>query len=72
MRRKKIGVYIGASESESDEALNVNADEVNGYSLVGCCRAMFANRLSYSLDFTGPSITVDTACSSCMTALTQV
>ncbi|OQR66937.1 fatty acid synthase-like [Tropilaelaps mercedesae] len=71
LRGKKIGVYIGASESESDEALNVNPDEINGYSLVGCCRAMFANRLSYSLDFTGPSITVDTACSSCMTAFTQ-
>ncbi|XP_022703888.1 fatty acid synthase-like [Varroa jacobsoni] len=71
LRRKKIGVYIGASESESGEALDQNADEINGYSLVGCCRAMFANRISYSLDFTGPSFTVDTACSAAMTAFTQ-
>lgn len=30
---------------------------------------MVANRLSYTLDFTGPSLTIDTACSSSMYAL---
>ncbi|XP_064478735.1 fatty acid synthase-like [Ornithodoros turicata] len=71
MRGKNIGVFIGASESEADEAFNVDTDKINGYALVGCCRAMFSNRVSYSLDLRGPSFTVDTACSSAMTAFTQ-
>ncbi|CAN8002218.1 unnamed protein product [Ixodes hexagonus] len=71
LRGRKIGVFIGSSESETDEAFNVDADKIDGYALVGCCRAMFSNRISYSLDFNGPSFTVDTACSSAMTALNQ-
>lgn len=71
LRGEKIGVFIGASESETDEALNVDIDKITGYALVGCCRAMFSNRVSYSLDFHGPSFTLDTACSSTMTAFNQ-
>ncbi|XP_077489927.1 fatty acid synthase-like [Amblyomma americanum] len=71
LRGRKIGVFIGSSESETDEAFNVDTDKIDGYALVGCCRAMFSNRISYSLDFNGPSFTVDTACSSTMTALNQ-
>lgn len=71
LRGRKIGVFMGSSESETDEAFNVDTDKIDGYALVGCCRAMFSNRVSYSLDFNGPSFTVDTACSSAMTALNQ-
>lgn len=42
-----------------------------GYELIGCCRAMFANRISFAFDFTGPSYAVDTACSSSMYAMHQ-
>lgn len=31
-----------------------------GYTLTGCTRSMFANRLSFSFDFRGPSFAVDT------------
>ncbi|KAH7948759.1 hypothetical protein HPB49_002004 [Dermacentor silvarum] len=71
LRGRKVGVFIGSSESETDEAFNVDTDKIDGYALVGCCRAMFSNRISYSLDLHGPSFTVDTACSSTMTALNQ-
>lgn len=71
LRGRNIGVFIGSSESETDEAFNVDTDKIDGYALVGCCRAMFSNRISYSLDFHGPSFTIDTACSSTMTALNQ-
>lgn len=71
LRGRRVGVFIGSSESETDEAFNVDADKIDGYALVGCCRAMFSNRISYSLDFKGPSFTIDTACSSTMSALNQ-
>ncbi|XP_040073628.1 fatty acid synthase-like [Ixodes scapularis] len=71
LRGRRIGVFMGSSESETFEAFSVDTDKIDGYALVGCCRAMFSNRVSYSLDFKGPSFTVDTACSSAMTALNQ-
>lgn len=51
---------------------NISADhETNlhlfaGYGLLGCQKSMFANRVSFSFDFTGPSYAMDTACSSAM------
>jgi len=51
--------------------LSANPDRVNGYGLTGCCRAMFANRISYTFDFNGPSFAIDTACSSSLVALSQ-
>ena len=71
IRGSRTGVFIGASSSESEEKWSSNPDEVNGYGLTGCCRAMFANRISFAFDFKGPSFAVDTACSSSMVALAQ-
>ncbi|EEC10757.1 beta-ketoacyl synthase, putative [Ixodes scapularis] len=71
LRGRKIGVFMGNSKSETDEAFNGDIDKIDGYALIGCCRAMFSNRVSYCLDFNGPSFTVDTGCSSAMTALNQ-
>ncbi|XP_014215720.1 fatty acid synthase [Copidosoma floridanum] len=69
IRGTKTGVYIGVSDSESDEFWTEDPDKINGYGLTGCCRAMFPNRLSYTFDFSGPSFALDTACSSSMYAL---
>ncbi|KAM7297624.1 fatty acid synthase-like [Ixodes scapularis] len=71
LRGRKIGVFMGNSKSETDEAFNGDTDKIDGYALIGCCRAMFSNRVSYCLDFNGPSFTVDTGCSSAMTALNE-
>jgi fatty acid synthase len=71
IRGSKTGVFIGASASESDEAWSSDPDAINGYGLTGCCRAMFANRVSYTFDFKGPSFALDTACSSSLLALEQ-
>lgn len=46
-----------------------DADTVVGYTLTGCTRVMFANRLSYYFDLHGPSFSVDTACSSSLISL---
>lgn len=51
--------------------LLTDPDRVNGYGLTGCARAMFANRLSFTFDFKGPSYACDTACSSSLYALSQ-
>ncbi|NXN91414.1 FAS synthase, partial [Rhinopomastus cyanomelas] len=69
LRGTDTGVWVGVSGSEAIEALSKDPEEVSGYSLIGCQRAMFANRISYTLDLKGPSITIDTACSSSLIAL---
>lgn len=71
LRGKKIGVFIGASNAETYEGIEEDPEKATGYLLTGCCRAMFANRVSYSFDFKGPSYTIDTACSSSLLALDQ-
>ncbi|KAL1486904.1 hypothetical protein MTO96_046764, partial [Rhipicephalus appendiculatus] len=71
LRGRKIGVFIGAPQTEVLEALNVDTEKIDGYALIGCCGAMLSNRISYSFDFQGPSFTIDTACSSTMTGLSQ-
>ncbi|KAL1442920.1 hypothetical protein MTO96_030555 [Rhipicephalus appendiculatus] len=69
LRSRNVGVFIGCSGAESDEAYSANTDKIDGYGLMGTNRAMFSNRISYAFDFTGPSVTVDTACSSTLSAL---
>lgn len=71
MRGSKTGVFIGVSESESSEYWTRDPEQINGYGLTGCCRAMFPNRISYTFDFNGPSYAIDTACSSSLFAFQQ-
>ncbi|XP_014471165.1 PREDICTED: fatty acid synthase-like [Dinoponera quadriceps] len=71
LKGTRTGVFVGVSSSESDEFWTKDPDLVNGYGLIGCCRAMFANRISFAFDFTGPSYSLDTACSSSLFALHQ-
>ncbi|XP_049273338.1 fatty acid synthase-like [Rhipicephalus sanguineus] len=70
-RKRKIGVFIGNSVAESGEAFKLDTARGDAYTILGCHRAMFSNRISYSLDLQGPSMTIDTACSSTMTALSE-
>lgn len=69
IRGTRTGVYIGVSNSDSEEFWCRDPDVVNGYGLTGCARSMFANRLSFTFDFKGPSYAVDTACSSSLFAM---
>lgn len=71
LRGSRTGVYIGVSNAESETYWCKDADVVNGYGLTGCSRAMFANRISFTFDFKGPSYAVDTACSSSLFAMDQ-
>ncbi|KAK2504120.1 hypothetical protein MC885_011188 [Smutsia gigantea] len=69
LRGTDTGVWVGVSGSEASEALSRDPETLLGYSMVGCQRAMMANRLSFFFNFRGPSITLDTACSSSLLAL---
>ncbi|CAJ0958992.1 unnamed protein product [Ranitomeya imitator] len=69
LRGTSTGVWIGVSGSEAGEAFSRDPEELLGYSMTGCQRAMFANRISYFFDFKGPSLAIDTACSSSLLAL---
>ncbi|CAH2981095.1 unnamed protein product [Chilo suppressalis] len=71
LRGTRTGVYVGVSNSESEEMWTADPDKINGYGLTGCCRAMFPNRISYTFDLKGPSYAIDTACSSSLFALAQ-
>lgn len=70
-RGSKTGVYVGACVSEVEEGLAQDVSKVSGYALTGCSRSMFANRISFTFDFQGPSYAMDTACSSSLLALQQ-
>ncbi|XP_068150522.1 fatty acid synthase [Drosophila tropicalis] len=72
LRGSRTGVYIGLSFVETEHEIpNMEPSTINGYCLTGCARAMFANRISYTFDFKGPSFIVDTACSSSLVALSH-
>uniref|UniRef100_A0A913I721 Fatty acid synthase n=1 Tax=Strongyloides stercoralis TaxID=6248 RepID=A0A913I721_STRER len=69
LRGTKTGVFVGCSASETSGALTQDPETVTGYTLTGCVRSMFSNRISYTFDLRGPSFSVDTACSSSLCAL---
>lgn len=71
LRGSRTGVYIGISRSETEEYWCADADRVNGYGLTGCTRAMFANRISFTFDFKGPSYAIDALCSSSLYGLSR-
>ncbi|MGH8260615.1 MAG: type I polyketide synthase, partial [Steroidobacteraceae bacterium] len=59
----RVGVFVGAMYNEY-QLLSVTAGAISSPSL-----GSIANRVSYCLDLTGPSLSVDTSCSSSLTAL---
>ncbi|CAI2347157.1 unnamed protein product [Caenorhabditis sp. 36 PRJEB53466] len=69
LRGTRTGVFVGCSASETSGALTQDPETVTGYTLTGCVRSMFSNRISYTFDLQGPSFSVDTACSSSLLAL---
>lgn len=53
IRGSKTGVFIGCSASEAHDAWSCDPEKTVGYSMTGCTRSMFANRLSFYFDFKG-------------------
>ncbi len=69
MKGTDSGVYIGGSTIEYGAALQVLGYRPNQFTGTGACLSLLSNRISYIMDFKGPSFTVDTACSSSLVAL---
>jgi fatty acid synthase len=66
LRGSKTGVFVGCSSAEADDYLLLSESKPikDGMGMLGTARAMLANRISFSMDFKGPSLQIDTACSS--------
>lgn len=65
----KTGVFMGVSSSEYAHLLAQLNLTPTGYNATGNSLAMTANRISYTLDLSGPSLAFDTACSSSLVAV---
>ncbi|WP_150246479.1 SDR family oxidoreductase, partial [Nocardiopsis quinghaiensis] len=67
--RSDIGVFVGATYQHHRDTSGL--EDVSPHTALGSMNALLANRVSYTLDLTGPSQTVDTLCSSSLVALHQ-
>ena len=66
-----IGVFAGISHTDYQNIQGGASDRtgISAHSPTGNAHSIAANRISYCLNLTGPSIAMDTACSSALTAL---
>ncbi len=69
--RSPAGVFIGISSWDFSkfEASLWDMDTIESHTGTGLALSIAANRISHSLNFTGPSLAVDTACSSSLVAV---
>ncbi|XP_036376026.1 mycocerosic acid synthase-like [Megalops cyprinoides] len=65
----RTGVFIGLMNRDYEKGLNRNADTITHYNGTGTAMSIAANRISYTFNFTGPSLAIDSACSSSLVAL---
>jgi acyl transferase domain-containing protein/tryptophanase len=63
-----VGVYVGAVWT-TYQTVGVEEKHLGGTMAPGSFLWSIANRVSYVMNFSGPSLTIDTACSSSLTAL---
>ncbi len=68
LRQGPTGVYVGVSTNDYTRLSMSASDELLPYGATGCALSIVANRLSYTLDLSGPSLALDTACSSSLVA----
>ncbi|WP_426959652.1 SDR family NAD(P)-dependent oxidoreductase [Muricoccus radiodurans] len=71
LARERVGVFVGASSTDYADVPVLDLGAIGPHFMVGNSLSILANRISYALDLTGPSLTVDTACSSSLVALAQ-
>lgn len=69
-RGQRIGAFVGICSNDYLYRLNRRGfDSIDTYLSTGNAHGAAAGRLSYVMDWRGPSVAVDTACSSSLTAL---
>ncbi|MCC5600912.1 type I polyketide synthase [Nostoc favosum] len=62
------GVFVGIAGSDYYEIM-AEARTANSYAVTGNLSSVAANRISYVLNLTGPSLSINTACSSSLVAV---
>jgi acyl transferase domain-containing protein/acyl carrier protein len=70
-RGTDIGVFVGISHNDYQGLQHTSTDRVgiSAHTPTGSAHSIAANRISYCLNLSGPSIAMDTACSSALTAV---
>ena len=63
------GVFVASYHNDYARLLTTDLNQIGAYTSTGTAHSIVANRLSYWLNLTGPSLAVDTACSSSLVAL---
>ncbi|KAG7451653.1 ketoacyl-synt-domain-containing protein, partial [Guyanagaster necrorhizus] len=63
-----FGCYVGVATNDYVQNLR---NDIDVYYSTGTLRAFLSGRISYALQFSGPSIVIDTACSSSLVAVYQ-
>ena len=71
VKGEDTGVFVGISSHDyGDMQINsMGRGVADPYAATGIVASIAANRISYALNFQGPSVAVDTACSSSMVAV---
>jgi acyl transferase domain-containing protein/acyl carrier protein len=65
----QTGVFVGISNNDYGRTQFGDFSRIDAYAGTGNALSIAANRISYLLDFRGPSIAIDTACSSSLVAV---
>ncbi|BCJ93990.1 hypothetical protein acsn021_15590 [Anaerocolumna cellulosilytica] len=65
---RQIGVYMGVQFNDYQELLQ-ESEELKPQIVTGNAHALLANRISYFMNFNGPSEAIDTACSGSLIAI---
>ncbi|MBW4084436.1 SDR family NAD(P)-dependent oxidoreductase, partial [Paenibacillus sp. S150] len=63
------GIFVGISGWDYNEVLRANKENVESLSIIGIAHSVLPNRISYLMDWHGPSEPIDTACSSSLVAI---
>ncbi|MBB4952059.1 putative biosynthetic protein (TIGR04098 family) [Agrobacterium vitis] len=71
LRGSDTGVFVGISNGDYDELLLRHGAASEFQGVAGSAFSIAANRISYLMDFRGPSLAIDTACSSSLVAVHQ-
>jgi acyl transferase domain-containing protein len=69
LKGSNTGVFVGASNCDYSRLIQESGLEIEAHHGVGSSLAILANRISYFLDLSGPSLVIDTACSSSLVAV---
>ncbi|MBU6398819.1 MAG: SDR family NAD(P)-dependent oxidoreductase [Verrucomicrobia bacterium] len=68
LRPKPVGLFVGVATSDYATLLHEQGG-MEAHTATGISHSILANRVSYLLNFTGPSEAIDTACSSSLVAV---